>query len=43
MAKLRSFAMDGITLIFSLAIGFAAGWGTRDYILRRRRRRRFVG
>jgi hypothetical protein len=31
--------MDGITLILALAIGFAAGYGARDYVLRRRRRR----
>jgi hypothetical protein len=43
MTKLRSFVMEGITLFFALATGFAAGWGVRDYILRRRRRRRFVG
>jgi hypothetical protein len=34
--------MEGVTLLFALAIGFAAGWGVRDYLLRRRRKR-FVG
>jgi hypothetical protein len=35
--------MEGVTLFIALAIGFAAGWGVRDYLLRRRRKQRFVG
>jgi hypothetical protein len=34
--------MEGLTLFFALALGFVAGWGARDYVLRRRRKR-FVG
>jgi hypothetical protein len=34
--------MDGIVVVFTLALGFAAGYAVRDYILRRQRRR-FVG